>query len=219
MTSWNTRFMIVSLLLAGTAFFLHARLAAHFSTNQPNLISVGSLPLQLGDWTGRNIPLAGEALRLLHGAKLLQRAYYEPGGTDSAVYLYVAYYANQRAGDRRHLPDDCLEGSGWSTVEAGTTTVSLPGDPPFQANRYLITRANDRELVFYWFWARGRNVASHEWADAYQIFDALRFNRSDDALIRLNTPISVGENASLAQQRLLSFVGQLAPLMHNYLPQ
>jgi EpsI family protein len=135
------------------------------------------------------------------------------------VGLYLAYFPNQHAGIRHHLPENCLAGSGWSTVESGTTTLSLPGYAPFPANRYLITQGADRQLVLYWFWGRGRGVASEDWADFYLVFDALRLNRSDDALVRINTPLQPGEEPNAAQRRLLSFAEQVSPLVGNYIPR
>ena len=216
MSSGNARFTIVALMLTGTGLFLQTRSARDVGLTA---VSLASMPLHLGDWSGIDIPSAPEALRMLRAAKVLQRAYHDGKIAGSEVDLYVAYYPNQRAGDRRHLPDDCLAGSGWSTVESGITTVSFEGRRPFPANRYLITKGADRQVVLFWFWARGRNVASEEWADAYLVFDALRFNRSDDALIRINTPISQREEPTLAERRLLTFAAELGPLMDNYLPR
>jgi EpsI family protein len=216
MTSWNTRFTIVALMLASTGIFLRTRAARDVvHTN----LSVGAMPFQLGDWAGVDIPLPLASLSLLHGAKVLQRAYFDEKIAGSEVDLYVAYYPNQRAGDRRHLPEDCLAGSGWSTAETGTITVALPGHRPFPANRYFISKENNRQVVLYWFWARARDVASSEWADAYLVFDALRFNRSDDALIRINTPLSPREEPLQAERRLLAFAAQLGSGMDSYLPR
>jgi EpsI family protein len=97
--------------------------------------------------------------------------------------------------------------------------VSLPGHRPFPANRYLIRKGSDRQLVLFWFWARGRGAASEELADVYLMFDALRFGRSDDALIRINTPISNQADLALAERRLLSFAADIAPLIGGYLPR
>jgi hypothetical protein len=43
--------------------------------------------------------------------------------------------------------------------------------------------------------------------------------RSDDALIRINTPVSANEGSNLAADRLLAFASELSPLMENYLPR
>jgi EpsI family protein len=215
MTASTTRFTIVAVLLTGTALLMNTRVAKCIA---PKRMSIGSFPWQLGNWNGIDVPVSTATLKVLHGATILERAY--SGDTSQPeVYLYVAYYPNQHAGIRRHLPEDCLAGTGWSALESGTTAVALEGQESFPANRFLIAKAGNRQLVLYWFWARGRGVASEPWADAYLIFDSLRFNRSDDALIRINTAISPSEEISVAERRLLSFARQAVPAMRNYFPR
>jgi len=215
MTASTTRFTVVAVLLAGTALLMNTRVARCIAAKRTE---VEFLPLQFGNWNGVDVPLPLATVKVLHGATILERAYSNKS-TEPAVYLYVAYYPNQHAGDRRHLPEDCLEGSGWSALESGTTTIALPGQESFPANRFLIAKAGDRQLVLYWFWARGRGVASERWADAYLVLDSLRFNRSDDALIRINTLVPPGEDFSTADRRLLSFATQAIPAMRTYFPR
>ena len=63
--------------------------------------------------------------------------------------------------------------------------------------------APDRQLVLFWFWGRGRGIASGDWADFYLVSDSLRLNRSDDALIRINTPLQAEEEPEAGQRRFL----------------
>ena len=216
MISWNARFAVVALLLAGTGVFLNLR-TRHVVA--PPRTSLASFPLQLGEWVGIDIPIPPETLKTLDRGEFLLRDYQDQNTKAPGVDLYLAYFPNQRAGRRRHLPEDCLAGSGWSTVESGTTTLSLPGSTPVTANRYLITNGGDRQLVLFWFWERGRGVASEDWADFYLVFDALRANRSDDALIRINTPLQAEEEPDAGQRRLLSFAEQVSPLVGSYIPR
>jgi EpsI family protein len=214
--SWNARFAVVVLLLAGTGFFQHMRTR---NIAAPPRAPLASFPLQLGEWVGTDIPIPSETLRTLDRGEFLLRDYQDQNTKGAGVDLYLAYFPNQRSGQRRHLPENCLEGSGWSTVESGTTTLSLPGYTPFPANRYLVTKGPDRQLVFFWFWGRGRGVASEDWADFYLVFDSLRSNRNDDALIRINTPLQPDEDPDAGQRRLLSFAEQVSPIVSSYVPR
>jgi EpsI family protein len=216
MISWNTRFAVVVLLLAGTGIFQHVRAR---NVSAPPRATLASFPLQLGEWIGTDIPIPAETLKKLDRGEFLLRDYQDQHRKGAGVDLYLAYFPNQRAGLRRHSPEDCLAGSGWSTLESSTTTLSLPGYAPFPANRYLITKGPDRQLVFFWFWGRGRGVASEDWADFYLVFDSLRLNRNDDALIRLNTPLAPDEDPDAGQRRLLSFAQQVSPIVDRYVPR
>ena len=215
MISWNARVAVVALLLASAGLFQHMRTG---NVAAPPRTSLASFPLQLGEWVGTDIPIAPIILNKLDRGEFLQREYQDQT-KGSGVSLYVAYFPNQRAGRRRHLPEDCLAGSGWSTVESGTTILDLPGYTPFRANRYLITKGSDRQLVLFWFWGRGRGIASEDWADFYLVFDSFRLNRTDDALIRINTPLQTEEDSEAGERRLLAFAKQMSPLVDSYIPR
>lgn len=97
--------------------------------------------------------------------------------------------------------------------------VSLPGHAPFAANRYIIAKGDERELVLYWFWAHDRAVASEYWAKFYLVEDSIRLHRSDGSLFRIVTSLQPGETEDAAEQRLLSFAGNVVPLINQYVPR
>jgi len=215
MISWNARFAIVALLLAGTALFLKA-LDRHQSVSPRTALA--SFPVELRSWAGTDIPIPEHTLKRLGAGEFLQRMYRDSIRSGAYVDLYVAYIPDQRA-LFRHLPQNCLEGSGWTPVEVGTTTLAFPGEAPFPANRHLITKGDDRQLVLFWYSARGRRVASEDWMIVYLMFDWLRLNRNDGALIRMNTALQPGEKPEEAERRLLSFAEMVSPLLQNYIPR
>ena len=215
MISWNARVATVALLLAGTALFLHARARHEFVLPRTAL---ASFPARLETWVGTDVPIPEEILKTLRPGEFLQRRYENQGRSGAYVDLYLAYLQNQHA-LFQHLPQDCLQGSGWSTVQSGTTTLAFPGEAPFPANRYLIAKGDDRQVVLFWYSAHGRRVASEDSISAYLVFDSLLLNRSDNALIRMNTELRPGEKPDQAEQRLLSFAGLVNPLLKNYIPR
>jgi EpsI family protein len=212
--SRNARVTIVVLLLAGTGVFLRA-----LDRRQSVLArtALASFPVALKSWMGTDIPIPDETLKHLGTGEFLQRTYRDPMNSQAYVDLYIAYVPDQRA-MFRHLPQVCLEGSGWAPVESGTTTLAFPGDAAFSANRYLIAKGDDRQLVLFWHSARGRRVASEDWMNVYLVFDSLRLNRSDNALIRMNTQLQPGEKPEDAERRLLSFARLVNPMLKNYIP-
>jgi EpsI family protein len=213
--SWHARFTAVAVLLAGTALFLQARAGNQFV---PPRTALASFPSELKSWVGVDVPIPGEILASLGPGEFLQRTYKNPtvGGGD--VDLYLGYFPNRPA-LYKHLPQDCLAGSGWAPVESGVTTLAFPGDAPFPANRYLIARGEDRQLVLFWHSAHGRRVANENQMDLYLVLDSLRLNRTDNALIRMNTEIRPGEKPEDAEQRLLAFAGFVNPLLKDYIPR
>jgi hypothetical protein len=54
--------------------------------------------------------------------------------------------------------------------------------------------------------------------NVYLAFDSLLWNRTDNALVRMNTELQPGEKPEDAERRLLSFAGLAGPLLKNYIP-
>ena len=216
MISWHARFAVVAVLLAGTALFLQGHARNEFV---PPRTALASFPVELKNWAGADIPIPAEDLQTLGSGDFLQRTYKDRTARDSDVDLYIAYLPGRSSGLYRHLPQDCLTGSGWSLVESGITILTFPGDASFPANRYLIARSKERQLVLFWYSARGRRVARASQMDLHQVLDSLRLNRSDNALIRMNTELRPGEEPEDAERRLLAFARLVNPLLHNYIPR
>jgi EpsI family protein len=214
--SSGLRFVLAAGFIALTAILLHGYGRVE---TVPERLALSSFPAQLGDWSGKDIPLDADTLRILGPGDFLVRHYQAPGGDLPWVDLFLAYFPSQRTGDTIHSPKHCLPGSGWTPERNDVITLALPGHAPFPANRYVISRSGVRELVLYWYWAHDRGVASEYWAKFYLVKDAIRMNRSDGALVRLVTDMLPGETPGAAQQRLRPFTSEVVPLLDDYIPR
>ena len=215
MTS-NLKFAAAVLLLAGTAVFLQVRSSSEVI---PQRQPLSSFPEQVAGWRGTNISIPQDQLDVLGSGDFLLRVYRDNAATQPYVDLFVAYFPSQRAGDTIHSPKNCLPGAGWTPVDADRVMISIPGQSAFRANRYVIAKGEDRQLVLYWYWAHNRAVASEYWAKIYLVADSMRLNRSDGSMIRVTTPLVRGESLDTAQQRLLAFASEAVPKMGPYLPR
>lgn len=210
------RFALAAGLIAFTAILLQAR---GRTETIPQHLPFASFPGQLGNWTGTDIALDKDTLAVLGSGDFMERVYQSPSGNLPDVDLFLAYFASQRAGDTIHSPQHCLPGAGWNPEQKQLITLSLPGHAPFPANRYVISKAESRRLVLYWYWAHDRGVASEYWAKFYLVKDAIRMNRSDGALVRITISMLPGETPEAAEQRVLSFAAQVVPLLNEYIPR
>lgn len=215
MTS-HWRFAATVVLLAITAIFLQAR--GHNET-LPGRDPLSSLPHQLGAWTGTDLPMQQDVLDILGPGDFLQRFYQNTSVSQPYIDLFLAYFPSQRAGDTIHSPKHCLPGAGWTPTQSGRISISIPGRAPFEVNRYVIAKGDDRQLVLYWYLAHDRALASEYWAKFYLVTDSIRLNRSDGSLVRVITPWLPGETIDTAQKRLLSFAGTLVPRLDRYIPR
>jgi len=92
----------------------------------------------------------------------------------------------------------------------------VPGGAPIQVNQYIVSRGSARDVVLYWYQSHGRVVASEYKAKVYVVADALRYNRTDTALVRVVVPVVTTEDAALQEAR--NFVASLFSPLARFLP-
>lgn len=210
------RFALAVALIAFTAIFLQARSRSEVI---PQRLPLSSFPAQLANWDSTEIVQDKQTLEVLGPGDFMERVYQDPNAKLPYVDLFLAYFPSQRAGETPHSPQHCLPGAGWNPDENVRVTLSLPGHAPFPANRYVISKGDQRRLVLYWFWAHDRGVASEYWAKFYLVKDAIGMNRSDGSLVRFVTPLLPGESPDAAQQRILPFTSSVVPMLDSYIPR
>jgi len=209
------RLGVAAALMLATTIALHARSQTELV---PDRTPLSALPRSFNGWVGQDYHLDEETLDILGPGEFLARTYDAPENAQPPADLFIAYYPSQRATETPHSPDHCLPGAGWTPTLR--QVVQLPGpDGPIPANRYVVSKAGDRQLVLYWFQAHGRAVSSGYWSKYYLALDSIRLNRSDGALVRLMTPMYAKESPEAAQARLWSFGSQVVPLLDQYIPR
>lgn len=210
------RFVAALTVLLATAIVLQIR-----GRNEvyPPRLPLSALPHEFGAWSATDLTIPQDELDVLGPGDFLLRGYQNSQKYEPYVGVFIAYFPSQRAGDTIHSPKHCLPGAGWLPVENRRVRLAFGDTKPFNANRYVIAKGTDRQLVLYWYLAHGREFASEYWAKFYLVADAMKLNRSDGALIRLTTPLIPGENADVAQYRLVSFAKLISPEMNKYIPR
>jgi EpsI family protein len=146
---------------------------------------------------------------------------YRRDGDSVPVNLYVAYYGSQRKGASVHSPRSCIPGGGWeiSDLEAVTVEDVGPEQRTLTVNRAVIAKGVDKQLVYYWFDQRGRQMTSEYDVKLMLFWDALTRSRTDGALVRLVTPIRHGERAARADERLAEFIRAVYPQVEAFVPR
>ena len=182
----------------------------------PTPRELAGLPASIGSFRAKASHRVDErTLDILRPEDYLLRRYVDADG--GVVDLYIGYWASQRRGAGAHSPKNCLPGSGWEPVESGAVAVPLPAPhETLDVNRYVVARGSDRREVLYWYHAQGRPVRGELAARARMIASAVRYNRTDVALVRLTTPVR-GQPAD-ALERLRAFLRDLYPVLVHHLP-
>jgi EpsI family protein len=172
-----------------------------------------ALPRSIGAWQGSDAAALADDEVLTLGVDDYVNRRYARGGLP--ISTYIGYYANQRSGDAIHSPRNCLPGSGWEPVAAGTERIPTSRGTVSVA-RYEIVKGLDRQVVLYWYQGRGR-VVSGEYANkAWLMLDSARSGRSDGGLVRLIGPVLTTPADTLRE--LSSFAAALLPQLSEYLP-
>lgn len=209
--------------IAGTSVLFVGVVASLFIGRPAELVpqraSLREFPLVIGTWRGQEQLVAPEVLNELKSTDYLAADFQRPN--DVPVDLWLAYYDSQRKGASVHSPRACLPGGGWQMEVFETHTIADvgPAGEPLNVNRAVISMGPARNVVYYWFEQRGRNLTNEYLVKWFIFWDALTRNRTDGALVRVITPVPDGADVESADKRLQEFVRGINPQLAYFLPQ
>ena len=214
----NSSYFGMLLFLLCAAAFTHYLTNARASEAVPPHAALATFPEQLGAWKQVEAQtLTPGALRELGAEDYTSRTYVNDQG--APVFLFIAYYATQRARSTYHSPQNCLPGAGWTLGAHLLQPLVHPlGTPPQFINEYMIEKDGAQMLALYWYHGRGRGVASEYWGRLYTLADAVTRGRTDGALIRVIVPLSAQQSQAQARQAGLAFAQSLLPLLPGFIP-
>jgi EpsI family protein len=202
-----------ALLLQAGLFYATSR-----AENVPTMRPLRDFPIALGPWVmTKEGYIDEETQKVLQADDTLTRIYAR-AGTMAQSSLFVAYFRTQRTGKAPHSPKNCLPGSGWEPSREDYLTVEAPGMPqPIEVNRYIVAKGENQSIVLYWYQSQHRVIASEYEAKFWTVTDAIRYNRTDTALVRVVVPIVAG-NEDAAQDLAVEFVRTFFQPLKNHLP-
>jgi len=205
--------ILSAVLISQAALFYGMSRAEANPKNRP----LNELSEQLGSWRMSKEGVVDEETRaVLKADELLNRGYVNKDLRVEAN-LFVAYFKTQRTGQMPHSPKNCLPGNGWTESLSDVMSVSVPGRAePIEVNRYLVAKGENKSIVVYWYQSRDRVVASEYRARFYTAADAIRYNRTDTALVRVVVPVIDGDDKR-ATEAAVNFVKDFfAPLRQHF---
>ena len=206
---------ILSAVLLGQAVLVYGlNRAEAIPVNRP----LAEVSQRFGSWYLAQEGVVEQEVRdVLKADELLSRSYASVDHATNA-HLFVAYFRSQRTGQTPHSPKNCLPGTGWVPSVSDVLHVNIPGRPdPIEVNRYLVSKGDAKSLVLYWYQSRDRVVASEYRAKFYVVADALRYNRTDTALVRVVIPVPDG-NVERSQAAAVNFIQSLFVPLRQHFP-
>ncbi|MBA5867058.1 MAG: VPLPA-CTERM-specific exosortase XrtD [Nitrospira sp. CR1.3] len=184
----------------------------------PPRSSFVDFPMQFNRWEGTPLALERQFIDALRLDDYVLADFRSIDGTP--VNLYAAYYRSQKMGQSAHSPQSCLPGGGWeisslSNVWVPSTSRSVW---PLQVNRALIQKADQKQIVLYWFKQRDRLLTNEYLVKFYLFWDALSRQRTDGALVRVASLMAPGESETDVDRRLLDFASIVQSELTRYVP-
>lgn len=181
----------------------------------------GFFPPALGNWNSATTPLEPAIEQVLAADDYIQATFQAPGEAAS-VGFFSAFYHKQTEGSGIHSPEVCLPVGGWEMFDIRPVTIDLQaqtGWAAFEANRAIIQKGLQQQLVYYWFEQRGKRLTNDFNVKIVTVLDSLRTGRSDGALVRFTTPVTDGETVEAADARIRRLMAVTLPELPRFLPE
>lgn len=193
-------FIATFALLAAT---LTASKLSAYRKSEPLLQPLDTISREIAGFVGTdNPPLDVHTLHALNTTSYLERTYQKSG---IRADLFIAFYAQQRAGESMHSPKHCLPGAGWEIWDYDVAEITT-NHQTFKVNKYAISHEGERRVVLYWYESKNRIIAS-EYAGKILLAEDTLLHRSTAAsIVRIIVPDQPG---AVDQARL--FASELIP--------
>lgn len=210
-------YIAVAVLLVG-AFFVYRAPHGKSMLLQQDLFRFED---QIGGWTGEEPrTLDPEVLEVLRADAYVDRIYRNDAG--DWISLYAGYFEDQKTGETIHSPKNCMPGAGWNFLHSEEVAFTIESQYPpiqFKALKAILVNKEERLLSYYWYQSRGRFLASEYWHKFYLIVDAMRYSRTDGALVRALAPLPEGTDIEKVDAQLKEFIILFTPILqYEYFP-
>src|SRR5262245_4569386 len=86
--------------------------------------SLATIPMELGDWMGRDKDVAADIVRQAQTTEYLNRVYENRKQPGLRLSLWINY--SVKGTNLRHTPEICLPSGGWNKIESQTKVLAVP---------------------------------------------------------------------------------------------
>jgi EpsI family protein len=175
-----------------------------FSPILQTKVDLSKVPLDIGEWSGKDIRVDDATKKELETDSVLFREYKNGG---NQVWLLVVYYGDSRVS--LSLPECYSAGYGAYVEKRDTYDVGFP------IKRMVVEGTGWKKVLFYYFETSNLKSGTY-WAMRWQmILNRLKSRNNSGALIRISTRVKI--NPEKTTGVLKEFMQQLAPLLSNQL--
>jgi EpsI family protein len=117
--------------------------------------SLGTIPMELGDWVGHDVPVDPLILKEAQADDYLNREYEDRRQPGRRLTLWINY--SREGLNLRHSPEICLPSGGWTKVESLCKVITVPAANGREAplTRLGYARGELVQSVGFWYYIFG----------------------------------------------------------------
>lgn len=168
------------------------------------------IPLNIGEWKGKDIELDEKTYKILETKNLAMREYANPSA--ETVYFYiVASDINRKV---VHPPEICYTGGGNEISEKEHVEFKTAGlEKPVSMNSFVSMKDGRRESLVYYCYKLGNTLTTdYLRQQARTVLNNMMGKQVPAALVRVSTPI-VNDDKQKASQVLQKFLAEMLPFI------
>ncbi len=210
MKKYEQRLLTVIVVLSVFAA-LQTAYALYNSRPPAGNINVFDLPVRIGEWSARDVPVEDKIKDILETESVLMRYYVNE--KNESVLLTVVHYNDDRV--EFHLPERCSVGQGSDVIASKTDHVILEDRTVFSYRSLAVENYNSSQLLAYFFQSEDYFTSRYSELKIRMILNKLFSRPNSGALIKCSTPVCSGQ----AESKIVldKFIKELVPHIKKYL--
>ncbi len=170
-------------------------------------------PMQVGEWTGKEMPMDKRVYEILGTDKVLLRQYADK--KDEKVWLAVVYGEQNR--QSFHPPEYCYLGGGnVELLDKEIAKIMIDGQKSMDVNKLTFQMGKHKQLVLYWYTAGDLMTENYYKQQLYFVMNQLRYGKSGGTLVRVSTTI-INDDVKGAVDRCQCFILEALKILPSYL--
>ncbi|MDL1962004.1 MAG: EpsI family protein [Deltaproteobacteria bacterium] len=210
----QNRYLVVIAIMLLTSVVVHFLSYDTYYEAEAGIRAIRNIPLEFGQWQGKDIPLDERIYEILETRSIINRAYRGKNGQE--VLLSIVYYPETKVDF--HAPEACLAGRGIQISKSAQTITITPNEKKvtIKLNRLIRQQGGCDELIYYFYKAGdflGKNYIKMRMNLALNKFSR---NEKNGSLIRVSSPV-FGKDYKSASIILTIFIEDLYPYLKKYL--
>jgi len=174
----------------------------------PQTVTMSRIPLKVGQWEGKDIPVEQKVYEILETKDVLVREYKDPEG--DSVYLSIVYSQSNRGSF--HPPEICYLGGGVKLLNKGVENIAVNDGNVLETNILEMDGPVGVMKAWYWFAAGTRFVQSYYKQQIYLLRDAFSGRATQGALIRVSGKIV----NSRIEHKIKGFIRDMLPYLEVF---